>query len=126
LTTNRGDYGAFCGAAAVPVRTAGAMNNALAVIIIAIGGASLACLLVSRMQGRQRHPRRSHNGVGSDGGYYAGDNIGSIFGLSGTHHSPSDSAASGDSAGSHDAGSSGDSGGGDSTGGGDGGGGGSD
>jgi hypothetical protein len=100
------------------------MNNALTAIIVAIGGASLVCPLLSRMQGRQRHPRRSRDGVGSDGGYYAGDSIGSIFGLSGAHASPSDSAAaSGDSASSDDAGSSGDSGGGDSGGGGDGGGG---
>jgi hypothetical protein len=100
------------------------MNNALTAIIVAIGGASLVCLLVSRMRGRQRHPRRAHDGIGSDGGYYAGDNIGTIFGLSGAHGSPSDSAAtSGDSASCHDAGSSGDSGGGDSGGGGDGGGG---
>jgi hypothetical protein len=99
------------------------MNNALAVIIIAIGGTSLACLLVSRMQGRQRHPGRSRDGVGSDGGYHADDDTGSLFGLSGTHHSPSDSAASGHDTGSHDAGGSGDSAGGDSGGGGDGGGG---
>jgi hypothetical protein len=108
------------------------MNNALTAIIIAIGGASLVCLLVSRVQGRRRHLRRSHDGVGSDGGYYAGDDIGSLFGSTDTHTSPSDSVASGHSAGSYDAGShdassSGDSGGGDSGGGGGGdGGGGSD
>jgi hypothetical protein len=108
-----------------------AMNNAQTAIIIAIGGMSLVCLLVSRMQGRRRHLRRSHDGVGSDGGYYAGNDIGSLFGSTGTHNSISDSAASGHSAGFHDAssrdaGSAGDSGGGDSGGGGDGGGGGSD
>src|ERR1700731_3279270 len=101
------------------------MNNALTAIIIAIGGASLVCLLVSRMLGRRRHLRRSHDSVGSDGGYYAGDDIGSLFGSTGTHHCTSHSAASGHSASSHDAGSSGDSGGGDSGGGGGSGGGGS-
>jgi hypothetical protein len=70
------------------------MNNALTAIIIAIGGASLVCLLVSRMLGRRRHLRRSHDSVGSDGGYYAGDDIGSLFGSTGTHHSTSQSAAS--------------------------------
>jgi hypothetical protein len=105
------------------------MNNALTVIIIAIGGMSLVCLLVTRMQGRRRHLRRSHDGVGSDGGYYAGDDIGSLFNSTGTHNSPSASAASAHpagfhDAGSHDAGSSGDSGGGDSGGGDSGGGGG--
>ena len=99
------------------------MNNALAAIIVALGGTSLVCLLVSRRQGRRRHLMRLHGGVGSDGGYDAGDNIGSLFGSTATHHSPSDGAASGHDTGSHDAGSSGD-GGGDSGGeGGDGGGG---
>ena len=98
------------------------MNSALTAIIIAIGGTSLVCLLVSRMQGRRSHLRRSRDSAGSDGGYYAGDDIGRLFGSTGTHNTPSDSAASGHSAGSHDAGGSGDSGGGDG-GGGDGGGG---
>jgi hypothetical protein len=108
------------------------MSNALTAIIIAIGGTSLVCLLVSRMQGRRRQLMRSRDGVGSDGGYYAGDNIVNLFGSTGTHHSPTDSAASGQDTGSHDvgsndAGSSGDFGGGDSGGGGgDGGSGGSD
>jgi hypothetical protein len=106
------------------------MNNALTAIIIAIGGASLVCLLVSRILGRRRHLGRSHDGVGSGGGYYAGDDIGSLFGSTGTHHSASHSAVSGHSASSHDAGSHdaggwGDSGGGESGGGGDGVGGGS-
>jgi hypothetical protein len=101
------------------------MNNALTAIIIAIGGTSLVCLLVSRMQGRRSHRRRSRDSAGSDGGHYAGDDIGSLFGSTGTHNAPSDSAASGHFAGSHDAGGSGGSGGGDSAGGGgDGGGGG--
>jgi hypothetical protein len=106
------------------------MNIALTAIIIATGGASLVRVPVSRMQGRLRDLRRSHDGVGSDGGYYAGDDIGCLFGSIGTHHSRSDSAAPGHSAGSLDAGSSGvgDSGGGGGNGGGggDGGGGGSD
>ena len=46
------------------------MNNALTAIIIAIGGTSLVCLLVSRMQGRRSHLRRSRDSAGSDGGYY--------------------------------------------------------
>ncbi len=91
------------------------MNRALTALIIALGGTSLICFLVARIQsGRSRG--RSRDGAGSDGGYYAGDS-GSHPGWTGGHHGGSDH-----SAGSHDAGSSGDSGGGDG-GGGDGGGG---
>jgi hypothetical protein len=60
------------------------MNIALTAIIIATGGASLVRVLVSRMQGRRRDLRRSHDGVGSDGGYCTGDDIGSLVGSAGT------------------------------------------
>ena len=77
------------------------MNNALTAIIIAIGGTSLVCLLVSRMQGRRSHLLRSRDSAGSDGGYYAGDSA-SHFGWSGT-----DQTASGQCVGSDYTGSTG-------------------
>jgi hypothetical protein len=92
------------------------MNSALTAIIIAVGGTSLICILVSQIQNR-RVRGRSGSSAGSDGGYYAGDDDGShLFGGSDTAHGGSDHSTGpdnpGDSGGS-DSGA-GDSGAGDS------------
>jgi hypothetical protein len=67
------------------------MNNALTAIIVAVGGTSLICILVSQIQNR-RTRGRSGGSAGSDGSYDAGDSgryffDGSDTGHGGSHHS---------------------------------------
>jgi hypothetical protein len=99
------------------------MNNALAAAIIAVGGTSLICVLVSQIQNRQRRGRPDGS-AGTDGGYYAGggDSGSHFFSWGDSGHRGSDPSTGSDNSG--DSGGASDSGGGDSGGGGDGGGGG--
>jgi hypothetical protein len=105
LATNVGHYGAFAAHLPSPSSGGETMNSALAAAIIAIGGTSLVCILVSQIQNRWPRERRSGS-AGTDGGYYAGGgDSGSQFsgssdtGHGGSHHSTG-SDNSGDSGGS--------------------------
>ena len=69
------------------------MTGAMTALVIAVGGTSLICYVVTtRLQNRRAPRLSSSDSSGADGAGYAGDHGGTLFGWSGGGHSASDSS----------------------------------